>query len=705
MLVIRHAQRAVTVTVRAAGGFLAALLLLLSGCSDRDRLTDGGGNGGTFSLGPETSYPIPAGTDVAVPDSISGGTFVLATGGGTVRVARIASGPAPSAPGESFWVGYEGPGRIRLEISDDPDVMEILYGYGIDMGSIDDEIGRVERWTCVPVAESLQVSPGIRSVRYELIPQFERGGREKAGTHLGFGAYHLAQLTPQSTSVQRFEAAKRQGWNYLGAVIDSLPSAMAGYVATQTASGATYEPTFYNSEDHKYKGFLYLSALFPITDPSIYLGPAASEHTVAHEMGHFINHILAGEQKYLVLEAQAPDEHAPGEEHPNRSSIMEDYAHFCDYFCTGTVLNVDSNEPYSFFESFTGSRGLSPSAVDWPSLEGFGTVMLTSLIRRSSTIRTSATRTQDFPVIGANFPEVWRLVAAGAPNINVLRDSVETFLAARGKRALMPVFGERIGWRYHGRGRLVDADGNPIKNASVTAIYSSGNKIWRTPGSATSGSDGIFTISRLFPGQSRLRVGQGTDSTDVDIEIPWSRPTNNEVDLGDLVVAPGLLAQLQQTRWVDIHLEAAILFSDGYTSGGVSLTTFQSFNGGQEPGWAGAEFDLDYSLPTSDGSYSLSMSGAVSASGRELLQLTVTEHWVTATTTWHNEFSLNDVPVDEDNIYPDEVWFSIEGPSVQAHVSNVVGGNLVEHATTVVCSHLLVPASAQAFQPLVCSPA
>lgn len=664
-------------------GLLPALILALAlaGCADRERLTGPGGDpAGSFTLGPKTSYIVPPGTDVAVPDTVSGGTFILSAGGGKLDVARILGGPEAPAPGKGFWVDYQGSGRVRLEFPDAADKFEILYAYGVDLGSISDPRGRTTRWTCAPVAESLAVAPGGPKIRYELVMPFDwtpAGKRIGAAgspgaTHVGFQAYHLAQLTPNSTPVQRFEAARRDAWRYLSAVIDSLPPALGSYVATQTAAGGTYEPTFYNSDDHRYKGFLYLTALAPITDPSIYLGPNSTEHSVAHETGHWVNHILAGSNRYVVLEAQAPDEHAPGQLHGLRSVVMEDYAHFCDYFCTGSVVNANPEEPWQFFAAFPGSAGLSPSAVDWPSLEGFGTVLLTSLVRKSGTIRSSTGQSEEIPVIGASFRQVWPLTASGAPNITVLRDSVEAFLGRRGQRASMPALAERLGWRYHAVGRLVDEDGQAIKNARVQAIYDDGVRVWRTPGSTTTGNNGQFSLSRIFPGDGMLRVWQGNDSVDVSIPVGWAGRTDEERNLGDITLGGALLAQLQRTLFVDIDLSAELHYSDGNTRGAVLLTSFTAYNDGTRPAWSGGSFSLSFSKPLAPGSYLVTLDGTFSPNGRELLTLHAVEEWAQPQGTQRTEFHLRNVPVEEGSIWPDEIFFSVEGAATQASVQSVV---------------------------------
>ncbi|MEZ4651605.1 MAG: carboxypeptidase-like regulatory domain-containing protein [Candidatus Eisenbacteria bacterium] len=665
-----------------------------------------------FVLGPEAVYPVPEGAGVVVADSISGGNLVFADGGGTIRVARIESGPSPSAPGAGFWMEYDGTSRVQLELPDEDDQVEVLYGYGRDLGSIDDELGRVERWTCVPVAESLLVS-GERRVRYELVFPFDwtppRGmanaasnsatgattrfamrsvtrSAEAAGrapTHVGFQAYHLGKLSPTSTQVERHNAAVRQAWSFLQTVIDSLPTRLGAYVATQVASGGAYEPTFYNSEDHKYKGFVYISDLFPIRRPMVFLSSTSTEHTVAHEVGHWVDHILTGDTKYLVLEAQAPSSHIPGTVHADRSSVMEDYAHFCDYFCTGSVQNASPEEPWQFFDVFPTTHGVGPVAQDWPSTEGFATVLLASLIRQSQSLHAFGGGTEDVPVIGASFREVWPLLAGGASSIGALRDSVEAFLDARGKRPQMIPLAERIGWRYHARGTLVGDDGEPIRGARVRSVYFDGTKTWRSPGSTTTDSDGRFALSRIFPGDSRLRVYQGSDSTDVQVSIPWSHPTDVERDLGELTVGAALLAQLHRTLWIDLDFEGDVLYSDGFTRSAVTLTTFTSYDGGESPIWDGGRFELSFTKPIQGGSYSLAASGEVSSSGRELLELTVTEDWREPYSTYYKKFSVNHIPINGDDIQPEDLYFLLDGPEVQSHLSVLrddstpTGGNTV----------------------------
>jgi len=689
----------------------AVLFLLAADCSDPEKVNGPDEPKNTFALAPAAVYTIPAGGMVQLPDSVSGGTFSFLSGGGTLSVARILSGPKPSQPGISFWVEYTGSSLARLEFPDTPGEIQMLYGYGIDLGSIDDATGRVERWTCVPVAESLRVAPGTSAIRYELIlpfdwyppslsavakgdpfsPEIRAGswaekfagllsgsgllrttGAASPGasgpTHTGFKAYHLARIPQNSTSAQRHAAAVRQAWGYFSAILDSLPSTVAGRITTQVASGAAYEPTFYNSEDHKYKGFLYLSDLVPITRPMIFLGPSSTDHTVAHEVGHFMNHILCGESRYLVLEAQAPAEHIPGMAHPGRAMMVEDYAHFSDYFCTGTILNANPEEPWSMFQSFTASTGLSPSAVDWPSIEGFGAVLLTALVRRSPTIRSSAGQQEDFPVIGASFGDVWMLTASGAPGMGALRDTVEAFLGRRGQKALLPVLGERIGWRYNAKGRLVNEEGKPVSGAKVQAVCTAGGRTWRTPGTVRTGADGRFSLSRLFPGESALRVWQDKDSSDVTITIPWSRPTNQEVDLGDLTVGGALLELLRKTRWIDIEFEGEIRYSDGYTRGGILLTSFM--DNYDPPLWNGTSFNLEKSVTFPSGSVRVAVQGKVNATGRLLESLHATYAVTSRDYNINQLFDLRDIEVE----YYDEdaVWYGLEGAVAQQHVDQMI---------------------------------
>lgn len=654
---------------RGAIGLVGAALFLVlaiapSGCVERKRLT-GPNQGDDFQLGPRTVYQVPPLSQATVANTVSDGTFVFPQGGGTLTVARILSGPSPTFPGSGFWVEYAGSSRIQWRTEDRPDEKELFLGYGVDLGSIDDETGRVPRWTAVPVVDTLGAGRS-RMLLFEIIPPFDWStGKAPAGTtHTGFSAYHLARLTPSSTSVQRYEAAERQAWAYFDTMVDSLPPPLNGYVATQVQSGAAYEPTFYQSLDHKYKGFIYLTTLAPFTRPMIFLSEVASEHTVAHEMGHFLTHILAADQKYLVLEAQAPAEHLPGDRHEGRSVMVEDYAHFTDYFCTGSILNGDPEEPWEFFDIFPSSSGLTPSGVDWPSLEGFGAVLLTSLVRQSPTIHANTGLTEDIPVVGAHFKDVLPLFTKGASNVNDLRGEVATFLANRGQAGLFPALAERIGWRYNAAGRIVDGAGQPLKDVRVQAICEAGGRLYRTPGSNTTGVDGRFSLSRVFPGESKLRLWRGSDSTDVSINAGWVRATNETYNTGDLAWGGSLLDQLHKTLWIEVKFMGEVSYSDGTTMGSfVPLYTFDQFTAAERPIWNGADFSLDYTRTFAGGLVRAVADGRMSEDGRRIETLVISTSYVSGPQSGGVSFDLRNLPVDETQ--EELIIFGAQGASIQ----------------------------------------
>jgi len=76
--------------------------------------------------------------------------------------------------------------------------------------------------------------------------------------------------------------------------------------------------------------------------------------------------------------------------------------------------------------------------------------------------------------------------------------------------------------------------------------------------SIPSGTDGAFKIiGQVFPGNSTLRVINGSDTTDVDIHVPYTNRTNQTVDIGDVRVE-GLLARIKRTTQLQGSIKCGI---------------------------------------------------------------------------------------------------------------------------------------------------
>ncbi|MBU1700352.1 MAG: hypothetical protein KJ831_09395, partial [Candidatus Eisenbacteria bacterium] len=285
--------------------------------------------------------------------------------------------------------------------------------------------------------------------------------------------------------------------------------------------------------------------------PMIGLTSAATEQTVAHEVGHYMNHILTSDDQYLLIENTAPDGHGLGDLHDGRTTIIEDFAYFSQFLLRGSVDLADPTEPGSMY------RQIRPSVVDAPSAEGFGCVLLSRLWSADQTIGdiNAPTDRRPVPTVNLGMSEILSLISLGATNINQLKADVETYLTGVGKADRLPVILERIGWRYLFKVRLVDSNGDPLQNVTVRK-FTKANGVEYAPYTklAITDDDGYIYATHAFPGETTLRLEFQGDSIDVPVTIDSSLPTDQTIDLGEITVGNALNLSLAKYGAVSLQI-------------------------------------------------------------------------------------------------------------------------------------------------------
>ncbi|MBU1700645.1 MAG: hypothetical protein KJ831_10920, partial [Candidatus Eisenbacteria bacterium] len=303
--------------------------------------------------------------------------------------------------------------------------------------------------------------------------------------------------------------------------------------------------------------------------PMIGLTAAATEQTVAHEVGHYMNHILTSDDQYLLIENTAPDGHGLGDLHDGRTTIIEDFAYFSQFLLRGSVDLADPTEPGSMY------RQIRPAAVDAPSAEGFACVLLARLWSADPTIGdiNAPTERRPVPTVNLGMSEILSLISLGATNINELRTDVETYLTGIGRADRLPVILERIGWRYLFKARLVDANGDPLENVIVRK-FTKVNGVEYAPLTklTITDDDGYIAATHAFPGQTTLRLGFQGDSIDVPITVDPLLPTNRTIDLGEITVGNPLDLSLARNATVEFTFYGTIT-SQGVESSWRTLMT------------------------------------------------------------------------------------------------------------------------------------
>jgi len=531
-----------------------------------------------WRVGTASDYVVSGAGATTVQDSLTGIEFEFPQGGyGTLTLAEIEAGPEAPYDGEGFTLEYTGTEKIYARIPTDDAYCVLLMGYGGSYGSRDDR--DEDDWRALP-----QVESDGNEVVFELIPQEGSSGISSGAAspvaHNGFKHHWLAKIPSGSSDAVKLAAIKSQATEFIDHYIDSLPASIKTHANTEYTGRLA--PTFY-ADDNYYIGFTRRRLIGNSTTPMIGIMPNADDNTIAHEVGHYMHHVLIGDAAYLQIEDSAPDNHGVGDLHDKRLSITEDMAYFGQYYLLGHVNAVDPIEPGLLM------RGKDPDLLDYPSLEGFGCALLARLNSTNNKIRdmefTSDQR--DFPVVGASFSDIFGIIAKGAVNIDQLREHIKEYLVSKGQRDKYPVILERLGWRYNARAKILNPDGDPLLGASVKCVAKVGSTEYftRTEYGSTDDS-GETSYIEIFPDSSYLRVEYNGKTYDLPIYADPTQSTNVPVELGELEIDPFDLSRFNvfsidciargkmvlhssyspdQEYWVDFDLDIGYLIEGSFT--------------------------------------------------------------------------------------------------------------------------------------------
>ncbi|MBN1756197.1 carboxypeptidase regulatory-like domain-containing protein [bacterium] len=545
------------------------MLLVFSGCTEKDAEPDPS-DGINWEIGAITTYFVSGGLGLEVDDSITGGTFIFPEGAnGELEVAVITSGPIPPLEGDMFWISYESGDPLKLMLPRNDDAFVYLHGFGSSNGSFDDSISGDERWHCLPAVDTID-----NNIVFHLIMPFTARKTMMSSPHRGFTHHQIARIPNGSSRADTIRASHSQASDFINIILDSLPPSIQ--TAARTEVAGRLAPAFYSSGNY-YKGFYYISSYFPRAWPMISITPFTSagfiDDVIAHEVGHYMNHVIVGDDIYVILEAQAPSElHGPGDLNAGRSIIVEDYAFFAEYFLTGTIgRDVDPT-----LNLMVLTRLGEPYSIDFPSIEGFACFLLANLHRTRETIpKLTSPGLDSIPVVGASFQDIWGIIARGATDINQLRTHIEEYLTAEGKEDMLPVIAQRIGWRYWATGTVMTDDGGgtsaPLENANVVQIAYAGGRAYRNL-IRTTDENGEFLLYDVFPGNTTLRIFFGNDSTDHPLDIDWDTPTTEIIELGELfMTGANMFDFLRTTDYISISVSGSYVYTNGYSGNGFTL--------------------------------------------------------------------------------------------------------------------------------------
>lgn len=498
---------------RCAGVLLVLLVVLLSGC--------GGGHHMVANPLPAPYVPIPivAGAPVSqaltgvagqtIATGVDGMALVLPDGAaGELTLAPIVSGPAyPFSDGHGIEIRRPTGSRVQVQFIVPDGAEAQCFVFGTLAGCIDDSnVPRTARW--VPITDGTQVG-NVYTFDMPNDPQ----------TRLNDGTIDIFLGVPKAPDPLKNIAMQIRAT--IAAEIAALPDAQRAQA--NAAYAGEMKPSIGESSDSEGSYYTGFGWYFPNrVVPYFGMRLSSTNDVIAHEIGHYFTHLLAGSEKFRTIIDLAPDEnHGLGKQYGGRTTITEEYAYYFQFLRLGHVNNGDP----SIGGWLGGIVRQQPSAIDYPSIEGFGCSLMAAMTRTTSgqfpDFNSYVTRLKNSMPAGAmTKSEVLAAYADGASKIDALATALETRMKAKGQGAAFQVLAERLGWSYHATGHIL-SNKLAMEGVRVTPILKvtqNGTNTTYTASSALTDASGIYHLPRAFFGNAWLRI----EYNGLRYEVPYT---------------------------------------------------------------------------------------------------------------------------------------------------------------------------------------
>jgi hypothetical protein len=298
---------------------------------------------------PQNSYEINSGGRFELWDDISGATIIFPNGGaGTLTIKKIADDPEVAPlDGISFMFEFTGDDDIQMSYPRSGEAEPLVWIYGVPKNPVDFSIDKDAQWMPLPPVDETSM-PAVFDLYHPGDPVVKTRAASSFKTVKAFNRPpHSYSMYYQNTMKVNNWAWKRNAalWDITKKTIADIWNILPASVQAQKQSDYTtgLKPKgAYSGWSSGYIGFKYLAGLIRVRDPhfwySVYNGDeetgldaeAPSQKAVAivaHESGHYISHLILGDDQYIKLEAQKKDPHDLADVHVNRD-MLEEYAFF-----------------------------------------------------------------------------------------------------------------------------------------------------------------------------------------------------------------------------------------------------------------------------------------------------------------------------------------------------------------------------------------
>ncbi len=599
---------------------ILGLAIILVGCGEKETMPGYPIEGNELKLGNSKTYNIDTNKDFDIVDEISKLTINFPNGGkGDLIVTEIIKNEQTPNKGAGFQIKFNGIQKVQIkfDVSDGNYLNVFGYGQNNGCGNFESEFG----WVPLPV----KIEDGKEIVFLPISNGMHKTTDDPKITN----NYWYEKYEKATSDAEKRMNLSLQILSYKNSFVDMLSSSMQStiknrikdlpLIETISVKAGIKGANFYNPHfnRHWYSGDKEASrGELSVNNPTL--------GTIAHELGHYMHHVFVGDDNFKTIFNSAKSAgiiadkwyggHAIGMMW-DRNTILEDFAYLSEQMLTNSVGGLYSFEDVGYpaggpFSENTVLGGKNKTEIDFPSLEGFTTALLTYLhvgngtgadFRMVNTVPihnwSRSKLQQPVPVVGVSWGDIYeKIIFKGATNISELKNHIELFLKSRNESAKFPVIAERIGWSYSIKGKVVDSKGKAIVGAYVLPIAKANGKTYYTQKSLLpSNKDGKFECRRAFFGNSYLRVYFNKDSVDVPINIDSNKPTNETIDLGNIKVNLDnkILEILKSTKYLTCLIEAEFVMNDGTSNNDITVSNRSlTFSLNSPIVWNGNNFSL-----------------------------------------------------------------------------------------------------------------
>jgi hypothetical protein len=520
--------------------FSLSLLVLYKCKKDNPVESEPDENSTPWVLGESKTYTIPNTTNYKLEDNISGKTFVFPdAGGGEFVVSKIISGDRTTESDKAFSISYKGSGRIQI-------IMKGIAG-----------LDYIIAYTPIE-GNSILVNDGLAQNIWLPVSGIDN----KDGTLTFTLPYQNALGKVAWQGCQKYKSINVTGLagqtkfkTYLDEAVNNLVKAIPTNLqqSVNTAYTAAMKPTLYvdlSVAESAYQPFNlwgYMNRINFVFHPN-----NSDIYSVGHETGHYIHHVLLKDAYSNFSSNPRPAAHCIAMKGA-KNNIIEEPAFLSEYYLNGVmaVKKMDPELCNLLLRDRINNYTNSPEKDDWLDLEGVGVALAASLIRSNGSVTDYKGRSITIPVINTlpdktlMFQDVWEFFTSSTNNTAPkYRDwLLNLCLNKWGGYGNVPIIWQAMGYSHHVKMRFVDKNQNAVSGVTAQNFIVSGNKEYTLPKNTTaSGNDGKYTLPEIYPSISSLRIFFKRNGQDVQLDfknkinIDWNKPTNVEIDLGDIVL-------------------------------------------------------------------------------------------------------------------------------------------------------------------------